>query len=105
MAENVAPGKVLLKRYFLRAVFSLVCLVALAYIADYGILRYRIAANRAPFRTVTVQPYDAVPQKDHKTEFLLEDPRDETCVNSLFPHMGDAPCWYLERHTEQRINL
>ena len=105
MAENITPGKLLLRRYVLRGLLFLVCLALLAYLADFGVLRYRIATNRSPFGTVTVQPYDAVPQKNHKTEFLLEEPRDERCVNSLFPHIGDAPCWYLKRHTEQRIDM
>lgn len=106
MAEPArVPGAVLLKRYIGRVLLFAVLVVAIVYAADYTILRYRVATKRSPFGTVTVHPYDAVPQKDHKTEFLFEDPRDETCVNSLFPHMGDAPCWYLSRHTEQRIDL
>jgi hypothetical protein len=106
MAEPVrVPGKLLLKRYVARALLFTLLIAAVAYAVDYAILRYRVATKRVPFGTVTVQSYDAVPQKDHKTEFLFENPHDETCVNSLFPHMGDAPCWYLRRHTEQRIDL
>ncbi|MBV8551080.1 MAG: hypothetical protein JOY54_07245 [Acidobacteriaceae bacterium] len=90
---------------FARAFVCFGLAVAVAYAADYGILRYRVAANRMPFGTVTVQPYDAVPQKDNKIEYLPEDPQDETCVHSLFPHMGDTPCWYLTRHREKRINF
>ncbi len=99
------PGRVILKRLFQRIFLLSVLLVVAAYALDYGVLRYKIATKRAPFGTVTVQPYDAVPQKNHKTQFLLEDPQDQTCVNSLFPHMGDSPCWYLTRHREQRIDL
>jgi hypothetical protein len=51
-----------------------------------------------------VQRYDAISEKNNKTEFVYEDPVTEPCVNSLFPHMGYAPCWYLKRHSEQRIN-
>ncbi len=79
--------------------------IAVIYAADYLVLRYRVAVNRQPFGTVTVQPYYAVPQKDHKTEFLFDDPEDETCVHSLFPHLGDSPCWYLSRNKEKRIDL
>lgn len=75
------------------------------YAADYLLLRYRVATNRNPYGTVTVQSYYAVPRKDHKTEFLFNDPQDETCVNSLFPHWGDRPCWYLTRNTQKRINM
>ena len=106
MADSVsAPGRVILKRLFGRTLLVLLLLAAVAYAADYAVLRYRIATNRAPFATITVHPYDAVPRKDHKIEYLAEDPRDETCVNSLFPHLGDPPCWYLSRHKEEQIEF
>jgi hypothetical protein len=79
--------------------------IAGIYAVDYLVLRYRVATNRQPFGTVTGQPYYAVPQKDHKTEFLVDDPEDETCVNSLFPHLGDSPCWYLSRNKSKRIDM
>lgn len=88
-----------------RVVVSFVVGVAVLYAADYTVIRYRVAMNRNPYRTVTVQPYYAVPRKDHKTEFLFDDPHDQTCVNSLFPHFGDTPCWYLNRHKQERINM
>lgn len=106
MANTVsAPGKVILKRFFRRALLLLVLVAAVAYATDYAILRYRVSTNRSPYSTVTVHPYDVVPRKDHKVEYLPEDPRDETCVNSLFPHMGDSPCWYLVRHKEQAVEF
>ena len=79
--------------------------IGLIYILDYLVLRYRIGANRTPFSTVTVRPYYAVPQKNHRTEFLRSDPHDQTCVNSLLPHLGDSPCWYLLRHKDQEIDM
>jgi hypothetical protein len=54
---------------------------------------------------VTVTSYDAVPQKSGKTVFIFNDPQAQTCVNSLFPRAGYLPCWYLQRHTEQRTNF
>jgi hypothetical protein len=88
-----------------RVAVSLIVALALLYLSDYVILRYRVAANRNAYGTVTVQPYYAVPRKDHKTEYLFDDPRDQTCVNSLFPHLGDSPCWYLNRNHQKRINM
>ncbi|MBV8072989.1 MAG: hypothetical protein JO270_24020 [Acidobacteriaceae bacterium] len=105
VSSPAIPRWLVLRRYAARAVLCLSALAVLTYLADYGVLRYRIAANRAPFGSVTVQPLYAVPQKNHRTEYLLEEPRDQTCVNSLLPHMGDPPCWYLSRHKEQQINL
>jgi hypothetical protein len=91
----------LVKRIFIGAV--LIC--AITYAIDYAVLRVRIATNHNPFGTVTVRPYYAVPEKNHKTEFLFDDPQNETCVHSLFPHAGDSPCWYLNGHREKRINI
>jgi hypothetical protein len=98
-------GREILKKFFLRAIATIVLATAVVYICDYLILRFRVATNGQPFDTVTVHPYYAVPQKDQKTEFLLGDPTDQQCVNSLFPHMGDSPCWYLTRHTDQRVDM
>jgi hypothetical protein len=52
-----------------------------------------------------VQPYYAVPLRDGKTEFMMLDPEDRTCVYSLFPHFGYGPCWYVKGKREQRINM
>jgi hypothetical protein len=81
---------------------ALGCLAAV-YAADDLYVRYRISKNRQPFGTVTIQRYDAISEKS-KTEFVFEEPINQTCVHSLFPHLGYQPCWYLARHNEQRIN-
>ena len=77
---------------------------AILYVADDLSVRYGIPGGRARFGTVTVQRYDAISEKSNRTEFIFENPLTLTCVHSLFPHMGYQPCWYLSRHTEQRIN-
>ena len=74
------------------------------YVGDYVFLWLRIQRGNG-FGSVTVRRYYAVPQKSGKIEFLQAEPQDQTCVRSLFPHMGDAPCWYVRRHTEQRIDM
>jgi hypothetical protein len=104
MAEP-GSGPAGLKRFALRLLASLILAVAALYIIDFLVLRYRIAAKRNPYGTVTVQPYYAVPRKDQKIEFLFDDAQDETCVHSLFPHFGDSPCWYLSRHKQRRIDM
>lgn len=88
-----------------RTIAAIILAIVALYVGDYSVLRFRIATNRAPYGTVTVRPYYAVPRKDHKTEFLFDDPQDQTCVNSLLPHMGDTPCWYLSRNKDKRINM
>ena len=75
------------------------------YAVDYALFRYRVAANREPFGQMTVSSYDAVKQKNGKTEFIFNPPEQQTCVHALFPHSGFVPCWYLRRHTEPRTDI
>ncbi|MFL6446892.1 MAG: hypothetical protein ACJ746_04305 [Bryobacteraceae bacterium] len=82
-----------------------VALICLAYLTDFAVLRWRFTNKRDPFATVQIKQYFAVPRKDHKVEYMFQDPVDETCVNSLFPHGGNSPCWYLTRHREKRVDL
>ncbi|HLY19367.1 MAG TPA: hypothetical protein VKR61_19205 [Bryobacteraceae bacterium] len=77
---------------------------ALVYIGDYLSLRYRIPNQREQFGSVMVQRSYAIPQKDRKTEYMFDPPAPQICVNSLFPHFGDPPCWYLRRHARQQIS-
>ena len=94
-----------IRRVLGNTILFLAALVAMAFLADYAVLRYRVAVGSNPFGTVNVHPYYAVRLKSGKTEFLFQDPREETCVNSLFPHLGKAPCWYARRHPEKRTDI
>jgi hypothetical protein len=94
-----------LKRVIVIGLSSALGLTLLAYVVDFLVFRYRVAANRQPFGQITVTTYDAVQQKNGKTEFLFNPPEAQTCVHSLFPRAGYVPCWYLRRHAEQRTNI
>jgi hypothetical protein len=89
-----------MKRVFLFAAM----LPVILYAGDYLSVRYRIP-NREPLSTVKIQRYYAVPQKDRKTEYYFLDPETRQCVNSLFPHLGSNPCWYVSRHTKKEVNM
>ena len=80
-------------------------LIVLAFLIDYGVFRFRVVTGRQAYGSVVVRNYYAVMQKNGKTEFLFDPPAPWTCVNSLFPHAGYPPCWYLSRHPEQRTDL
>lgn len=84
-----------------RVLFALVTGVAVLYLGDLAALHFR----KNPTGVVTVHPYTAVPRNDKREELIFDDPRDQSCVNSLFPHRQMVPCWYLKRHPEQRNNL
>jgi len=84
-----------------RILFALITLLAATYLADIAVLKFR----KDPTGTVTVHPYTAVPRNDKREELIFDDPRAETCVNSLFPHQQMSPCWYLRKYPERRTSL
>jgi hypothetical protein len=94
-----------MKPIVLRLLVAVVVLLGLVYAGDYLSLRYRIPRSRAQFGSVTVREMYAIHEKNNKTEYQFTPPQDEVCVQSLFPHFGYSPCWYLQRHTEKRIDI
>lgn len=98
-------GRQIIVSWVRSSLLGLVLFVAATYLIDYAVLRLRIAAGKTPFGTVKVRPVYAVPQKNHSTEFLAGDVQDQTCVHSLFPHLGDTPCWYLEGPREPQVSM
>jgi hypothetical protein len=101
-----APNlKTRLRRIFVGATVILLGSAALSFGLDYTLFRIRVATNRDGYGSVTVNHYYAVLQKNGKTNFIFDPPGPQTCVNSLFPHAGFLPCWYLSRHPDQVTNI
>lgn len=75
--------------------------VVLLYGGDYVWLKTRTQ----PTGQIEVQQYYAVRLKGKKVEYMPLESVNETCVNSLFPHMGYVPCWYLSRHRIRQIDV
>lgn len=94
-----------MKGVMVRVVVGLAWLAALVYGGDYFSVRYKVPKGREPFSNVTVQPYYAIHQKNGKTEYDYAQPQTQVCVQSLFPHFGYDPCWYVKRHTDKRIDI
>jgi len=94
-----------LKITALRVVGVAVLLAVFTYAGDYLSVRYRIPKGRDPFSTVTIQPYYAIHEKNGRTEYDFAQPEAQVCVRSLFPHFGYSPCWYVNRHTDKRIDI
>jgi hypothetical protein len=80
-------------------------LAAIAYLADFGILELKMMKGQKPFSTVQVENFSAVPEKNNRVEFFYGDPDTEECVQALFPHRGDNPCWYVNRHRVNKTDL
>jgi hypothetical protein len=83
---------------------GMILLGILVFLADFLSLKYRIP-SREPYGSVTVRELYAVKLKNKQTEYMFQPPEQQECVNSLFPHFGDPPCWYLKRHTRQQVNV
>jgi hypothetical protein len=94
-----------LKGAIVRVVLALGLLAALVYAGDYLLVRFKIPKGREPFSSVIIQPYYAIHQKNGKTEYDYAQPQNQVCVQSLFPHFGYDPCWYVKRHTDKRIDI
>lgn len=92
-------------RWLTRLALIVAALLVLLYVGDYLSVRLPIPKERAAFSTVTVRPYYDVKLKSGKSDFYFLDPQPQTCVNSVFPHMGFTPCWYLRKHTRPRISM
>ncbi len=80
-------------------------LVTAIYVGDYAQIRLRIAKGRNGYGTVRVRRYYAVTMKNGKPEYFFDQPTDQTCLRSLFPHFGLSPCWYLQRRTTQEVKM
>jgi hypothetical protein len=93
------------KRWLGRVILVLLVLLALVYAGDYCALRYKIPSGRPQFAQITVNDLYVIHVKGGKTQFEPGDQETDTCVNSLFPHMGYSPCWYLRKHTDKLINI
>lgn len=93
-----------MKRLLINSVVILLAACALVYAGDYMSLRYRIPGSRQPFGSVMVRRAWVIPTRSGKTDYAFDPPAPQECVNSLFSHFGDPPCWYLRRHTKQEIN-
>jgi hypothetical protein len=93
-----------------RGLAATVLLAALIYAGDYLFLRFRLVYPKAgdAFGTVQMERLYAIPQKNGKIEYEFDARQPEVttpCVHSLFPHMGNRPCWYLQRNSQKPIPM
>ncbi len=87
-----------------RKLIIVVLVLGILYLGDLLSLRFRIPA-RDSFGSVTVHTYYVVKLKSGKTEYDYAGDHDVSCTNSLFPQMGNNPCWYARRNTEEQIKI
>jgi hypothetical protein len=78
--------------------------VLLAALAVYGMDDLSVSLDvpsRQLYSTLTIYRLYRVNEKFNKYYFETRPTVQQQCVNSLFPHSGTSPCWYLTRHTMQ----
>jgi len=84
-----------------RIAIVVVLIAVLGYAADFAVLKTR----NNQFGSVRLRVMYAVKLKNRQTEYLPEEAQNVSCVNSIFPQIGYAPCWYLTRHRIQTIEI
>ena len=72
------------------------------YVGDLVVARLR---GDAAFGSVRVNVLYAIPEKAARMDYSPGAPQDVECVRALFPHFGDAPCWYASRQKTKRVDL
>ena len=97
-----------LSSIFKRAVIGIVVALVAAFIVDYAVLRAKMMFPKLGAATGTVQMTRlyAIAQKNGRTEYEFDANQPEVtmpCVRSLFPHMGNSPCWYLQQNATKPI--
>lgn len=92
-------------RHVKHALTGMIVLLLVVYVGDYVLVRVRIAKQLDPYGMVQVHRSYAVTMKNGKPEYFFEPPADQTCVNSLFPHFGYSPCWFLRRRKIQQVKM
>jgi hypothetical protein len=85
-----------------RVLLSFTGALVLLYAGDYAWVHIRAIHPKLtdPFESLTAFRILAIPQKYGKTEYAVDavNPQQTvTCVHSIFPHYGYAPCWYVSR--------
>jgi len=92
------------KRWLWRLLLWTVGIFCLIYVVDFAQIHYRMANGSSAFGAVTIDRYSVIHEKNNRMEFNFIGSEPQSCLHSLFPHAGFAPCWYARRHTEQSID-
>jgi hypothetical protein len=94
-----------MKRVLKIVVLGAAGIFAVVFTGDYVSVRFGIPNHREQFDSFDVRHFYAVKLKNRKTSYMYDQPQSMECVNSLLPHFGDQPCWYVKRHPVIQVNL
>jgi hypothetical protein len=86
------------RKVLLYVLGGLAGIAGLIYVTDYLSVVVGVPA-RERFATIRVEQLYAVPNRWNEVDWSRGDAVMERCVNSLLPHFGSRPCWYVRRDT------
>jgi hypothetical protein len=95
----VAIGK-----YLKRVLAGIVLLGACIWTVDWLVLSRKIDRDGG-FGQVEVRRRYEVHLKNRQIDQRRQQPQMVECVESVFPHYEEEPCWYLKRHANQTEDL
>ena len=81
-----------------RIILAAVVAAFLLYGGDWAVLKARGSRG---FDTVNITL--GTPMKDGRVQIFTGANQTQTCVNSLFPHFGYNPCWYVRQNSTQLV--
>jgi hypothetical protein len=60
---------------------------------------------RPQYSTVTIRRYYFIKEKYNKFSYEPLPLLDEQCANTMLPHWGARPCWWVQRHRVVNIEV
>jgi len=82
-----------LRRWFIRIFLAIAAITTVSYLGDSAFYLLR----GSPTSTVSVSQFMSIPLKGQKIEYDYLGRAQMPCSESLYPHGGQQPCWYLRR--------
>jgi len=94
-----------MKTLLLRIGMVIVSILLLVGLGDLATFTIRKALHQNVYDSVVVDVVNVIPQKGNKAEYVPQGAQNVSCVRALLPHDGQAPCWYVRRHSVQEVNF
>jgi hypothetical protein len=92
------------KRVLKNVAVPLLIILAVSFALEDVSVRFKIPKSRDPLGSITVHRYYVLFKSKEKANVWPAGDITQTCVQSLFPHLGYSPCWFAGLRTEQRID-
>ena len=91
-----------MRRILKISLLSLLGALVLAYALDSASIAF--PGSRQLYEDIRVDQVYTDTNKWNQLEYSRGATTTERCVNALFPHGGNQPCWYLKKHTMNVTN-